>query len=229
MAEFPKREPKGGRGAEAAGAMGKWAPYYDTIIALATAGRERRLRETTVNLARLLPGERVLEIGCGTGSLCLAARARVGPLGEVCGIDPAPEMIEAARKKGSRAGLDKMFQVGRIESIPFPDGYFDVVLCSFMVFVINDDTRRRGFSEVLRVLKPGGRVLVLDFSPPADTLLRHLVPLLFGRGHTLQRIRPMIEKAGFTETEIGETKYRVLSFLQARSPGQPPAFRPRRA
>jgi ubiquinone/menaquinone biosynthesis C-methylase UbiE len=206
-------EPK----ANTIGQMGKWAPYYDSFLRLVTIGRERTLREMTVTLAQIKPGDKVLEVGCGTGTLSMAAKARVGPSGEVYGIDAAPEMIEVARKKVSQANVDVVFRVGQIENISFPNNQFDVVLCSFMIFVITDDMRRKGFLEIRRVLKPNGQLLVLDFSPPANILLRHLVTLLFGRRHSLQRIFPMMEEAGFTEIEIRETNYKVLSFVRGKS------------
>jgi len=200
--------------ADATGPWGKWAPHYDTLLRLVTLGRERTLREMTVALAQIKPGDKVLEVGCGTGTLSMAAKTRVGPLGEVYGIDAAPEMIEVARKKASQANMDVVFREGQIENISFPDNQFDVVLCSFMVFVITNDIRRKGFQEIHRTLKPNGQLLVLDFSPPANILLSHLVTLIFGRQHTLQRILPIMEEAGFKDIEIRETNLAVLSFLR---------------
>jgi ubiquinone/menaquinone biosynthesis C-methylase UbiE len=199
------------------GPMGKWAPYYDSFLRLVTIGRERTLREMTLTLAQIKPGDKVLEVGCGTGTLSMAAKARVGPSGEVYGIDAAPEMIEVARKKVSQANGDVVFRVGQIENLSFPNNQFDVVLCSFMIFVITDDMRRKGFLEILRVLKPDGQLLVLDISPPTNILLRYLVTLLFSRRHSLMRIFPIMEEAGFKEINIRETNYKVLSYIRGIS------------
>jgi len=87
--------------------MGRWAPLYDLLNKLLFAlflTREETVRETTVELARLTPGERVLEVACGTGSVALAAKKRVGASGEVHGIDAAAEMVAAAPRKFARAG-----------------------------------------------------------------------------------------------------------------------------
>src|SRR5215210_9253503 len=75
------------------GRLIRWATYYDPFVSLFTLGRRTKLRQATVALARLQPGEHVLEVGCGTGDVALAARGDVGETGRVVGIDPAPEMI----------------------------------------------------------------------------------------------------------------------------------------
>ena len=94
--------------------MGKWAPYYDLTMALMTFGREKKLRQSTIKLSQLKPGDKVLEIGCGTGTLTMAAKAHVGPSGEAAGIDIAPEMVAVARRKATRKGVDISFREGSI-------------------------------------------------------------------------------------------------------------------
>jgi ubiquinone/menaquinone biosynthesis C-methylase UbiE len=111
------------------GQMGRWAPYYDLIMALMTLGREKKLRQMTIDLAQLKPGDRVLEIGSGTGTLTLAAKGRVGSAGEAVGIDIAPEMVAVASRKAIRKGVDVSFKVGSIAGIPFPEDRFDAVMC----------------------------------------------------------------------------------------------------
>ena len=131
------------------GQMGRWARYYDLIMALMTFGREKKLRQMTIKLAQLMPGDKVLEIGCGTGTLTLAAKAQVGSSGEVVGIDIAPEMVAVASHKATRKGVDVSFQVGSIASIPFPDNRFDVVMCSFMIFHMPEDVRRKDLQRYI--------------------------------------------------------------------------------
>jgi ubiquinone/menaquinone biosynthesis C-methylase UbiE len=94
---------------------------YDLLAWLLLLGRERAFRERLVRLARLESGQSVLDIGCGTGSLALAAKRRVGHSGTVQGIDASPEMITRARKKASKAGVDVTFTDGVVETLPFPD------------------------------------------------------------------------------------------------------------
>jgi len=178
------------------GAMGAWAPYYDRIITLMFLGRERALREMTVRLASVGPGDRVLEAGCGTGTLTLTAKEHTGLKGEVVGIDASPEALDIARDKAARAGMSITFQHALIEDIPYPDDQFDVVLSSFMIHHLpSDDARRQGLAEVYRVLKPGGRLLILD-------------------GESSNRkLRQMMEEAGFTDVEV-DRRWLILSSVR---------------
>ena len=105
-----------------------WAARYDLLAWLLTRGREREFRENLVRLARIEPGESVLDVGCGTGTLAIAAKRRVGPTGAVSGIDASPEMIARASKKARKAGIEVAFQEGVAQTLPFPDAQFDVVL-----------------------------------------------------------------------------------------------------
>src|SRR5712692_1683887 len=82
---------------------------YDLLIWLVSLGREQTYREKTLNLAGLKPGESVLDVGCGTGTLAIAAKRRVGPAGRVHGIDASAEMIARARKKAKKAGVEVTF------------------------------------------------------------------------------------------------------------------------
>ena len=89
-------------GAGTAGRVLHSARAYDFVAWVLTLGKERRFREHLVDLARLSVGESVLDVGCGTGSLAIAANSRVGSTGQVCGVDPSPEMIARVLKPGGR-------------------------------------------------------------------------------------------------------------------------------
>jgi ubiquinone/menaquinone biosynthesis C-methylase UbiE len=205
----------------------RWARLYDACTWLLSLGRERAVREMTLDLARLETGQAVLDVGCGTGTLTVAAKARVGPAGEVVGIDAAPEMIEVARGKAAQAGVDVLFKVGLIEDIPFPEAAFDVVLSSLMIHHLPDDLKRRGAAEIGRVLRPGGRLLVVDLDPPFNRLTQALGTLLHDhatRQSEIRKLPAMLEEAGLTDVEVGRTSYQLLSFVRGRarmSPGQP--------
>src|SRR5262245_30077215 len=93
------------------------AATYDFSAWLLLLGKERAFRERLVRLARVEVGESVLDIGCGTGSLAIAAKRQVGPTGVVEGLDASPEMIDRARSKASRAGLDVRFTQGVVEAL----------------------------------------------------------------------------------------------------------------
>jgi ubiquinone/menaquinone biosynthesis C-methylase UbiE len=142
------------------------ARHYDLLAWLLTLGRERALRERLVDLARIAPGETVLDVGCGTGSLALAAKRRVGATGHVTAIDASDEMIAQARTKAAKLGLDVEWKVARAESLPCSTESVDVVLSTLMMHHLPRVVREAFAGEIRRVLKPDGRVLVVDFEPP---------------------------------------------------------------
>jgi len=185
---------------------------YDSYMRWMTLGRERALREMTVNLAQVNPGNCVLEVGCGTGTLTLAAKRQAGSSGKVFGIDVIPGMIEVSRRKAAQAQVDVTFQLGSIDDIPFPADQFDVVMCSFMIFHMSEMVRRKGITEIYRVLKPQGRLLVLDLALPAQPLPRAIARALFGGmlQHDLRELLPLMETSGFSDLEIAQARFRVL-------------------
>jgi SAM-dependent methyltransferase len=112
-------------------------------------------------LGPLAPGERVLDVGSGAGTDSLVAAQMVGPEGRVTGIDMTPEMLAKARASASQMGASHVeFVEGEIESLPFPDGSFDVVISNGVIDLVPD--KDAVFSEIARVLVPGGRVQIAD-------------------------------------------------------------------
>jgi ubiquinone/menaquinone biosynthesis C-methylase UbiE len=192
--------------------MEKMVSSYDSYMRIMTFGRERTLRETTVNLAQVKPGDGILEVGCGTGTLTLAARRQAGPAGRAFGIDVLPGMIELSQRKAAQANADVTFQSGSIDDIPFPANQFDVVMCSFMIFHMSETVRRKGIAEIYRVLKPQGRLLVLDLALPTRPVSRTIARMLLGGmlQHDLRELRPLMEAVGFSDVEIAPVKFRIL-------------------
>ena len=192
--------------------MEQMVDSYDSYMSKMTLGRERTLREMTVSLAQVEPGDCVLEVGCGTGTLTLAAKRQAGQSGQVFGIDIIPGMIERSQRKAAQANVDATFQLGSIDDIPFPADQFDVVMCSFMIFHMSEMVRRKGITEIYRVLKPQGRLLVLDLALPTDPLPRAIAKALFGGmlQHDLRELLPLMESSGFSDIEIAPAKFRVL-------------------
>ena len=192
--------------------MERMVNSYDLYMKRITLGREDALRTMTVNLAQVKPGNCVLEIGCATGTLSLAAKRQAGPTGSVFGIDIIPGMIEVSQKKAIKAKLDVTFQLGNIEDIPFPNAHFDVVMCSFMIFHMSEKVRHKGVEEIYRVLKPQGRLMVLDLALPSRPVSRMIIKLLLGFviKHDLKELQPVMESSGFSEIEISQAKYRIL-------------------
>jgi SAM-dependent methyltransferase len=109
------------------------AVRYDFMVWLFTLGRERAFREQILSFANLKIGEAVLDVGCGTGSLAIAAKRHVGPTGTVHGIDASPEMLARAVKKAAKTGREVVFKNGAAQALPFADGQFDAVLSTLML------------------------------------------------------------------------------------------------
>jgi SAM-dependent methyltransferase len=129
--------------------------------------------------AGVAPGPRVLDVGCGTGALALAAAARVAPDGKVTGVDPNPEMLAVARRKPAAVE----WRDGRAEALPFADAAFDAVLSQFAMMFFDD--RVAALREMRRVLRPGGRLAVAVCDAversPGYAALADLLDRLFGR------------------------------------------------
>ena len=193
-----------------------WAARYDLMAWLFTHGKERQLRERIIGLARLEQGNSVLDVGCGTGTLAIAAARHVG-LTPVCGIDASPPMIARARRKATKARVDVNFQVGVAEQMPFPDGRFDVVLSTLMLHHLPRKTRQACTAEMKRVLKAGGRVLAVDFGRGDG---RGLLAHFHKHGHVdLKDIVALLEGVGLTVNETGPVGMNNLHFALAQNQG----------
>ena len=194
-----------------------WARYYDLFGKLISFGRDKAIRQKLMEIAAPSPGETVVDVGCGTGTLAIAIRPRVGE-GAVHGIDASPEMIEVAKEKAAKAGSSVDFQVALIEAIPFPVASFDLVTSSLMLHHLPDDLKRQGFAEIRRVLKPGGRFLAMDFAAHSHSFVGHLLSV-FGhsRGESIvNKLTPMLKDAGFADVEVVPTRHKNFAFIRAR-------------
>lgn len=191
------------------------APYYDLLAALLTLGRERAFRERLVDLARIAPGEAVLDVGCGTGSLAIAAKQRAGATGIVHGVDASPEMIALARRKAAKRGADVVFRTAVAESLPFPDAQFDVVLGTLMLHHLPRAVREQCAREMRRVLRPGGRVLAVDFSAPSRQR-RGVLHRMHRHGHVaLEEVVRLLDGAGLAVEVTGAVGVSDLHFALA--------------
>ena len=202
------------------GTLIRWAAWYDRMVGLVALGREGRMRASTFTLAAIAPGERVLDIGCGTGTLLIAA-ASAHPDASYQGIDPAAEMIERARAKAARAGVEVRFEQGVAERLELADASVDVVLSSLMLHHLPPSTMERALAEAVRVLGPGGRLVVVDF--PGAGPLFHRLGALLGRDHHgakghMQRVREIMGELELEGIDGGPTTPRYLHYLVGTKP-----------
>lgn len=163
--------------------------------------------------ADLQPGERVLDVACGTGVIACLAAERVGPAGVVVGVDVAPEMIEVARATTVPSGVTIDWREGDAASLPLPEGSFDVVLCQMGLMLFQN--KPAAVSEMRRVLVTGGRVALSTpgtINRPmqilADGLARHVNPDLAGFVHIVFSMNDpkvherLLHDAGFADVEV---------------------------
>jgi demethylmenaquinone methyltransferase / 2-methoxy-6-polyprenyl-1,4-benzoquinol methylase len=165
------------------------APVYDAMNTVMTAGIDARWRRATLHALALQPGERAVDVATGTGKLALAAAAEVAPGGRVVGLDASAAMLAQARRaeagaRGAAGGPVVEWVIGNAMAMPFGDGEFDAAVVGFGLRNMPDLDAALG--EMARVLRPGGRLAVLEIAePPTDpgrllfrTWFRGVVPLL---------------------------------------------------
>jgi ubiquinone/menaquinone biosynthesis C-methylase UbiE len=196
-------------------------PLYDPLTrALGMEAAHRSLADQ----ADLRSGQRVLEIGCGTGNVAVLVK-RLHPDVRVVGLDPDARALARAQRKARRRGLDVQLDRGFAEELPYPDESFDRVLSAFMFHHLEPAGRRRALREVRRVLRPGGSLHLLDFGGAKDAS-DGLVARLSQRSERLadnfgDRVPTLMREAGLADPI--ETGHRVTlvgrqTFWSARRP-----------
>jgi len=151
------------------------ARVYDRMNSVMTAGMHHRWRERAADLAAVGAGHRALDVATGTGDLAIELKRRVGPAGQVIGLDFSERMLELAREKAPEV----LFEAGNALQLPYPDGSFDAVTVGFGAR--NFSELRRGLSEMARVTRPGGHVVVLEITTPRRPPLSWFFRLWFDR------------------------------------------------
>jgi ubiquinone/menaquinone biosynthesis C-methylase UbiE len=198
-------------------------PLYDPLQWLLGADS---LKRPLIQQASLKPGQRALDIGCGTGSLTLLLK-QLHPAVEVVGVDPDPKALAIARRKALRAGLAIQLDQGFADGMPYPDACFDRVFSSLMFHHLESDEKAATLREVRRVLEPGGSLHLLDFGPPRSRLSRVLAHVLH-RAENLRenfedKILGFLDQAGFSRPEeVGHRASLVgsLSYYRALAPAR---------
>lgn len=172
----------------------------------------RPIAQDLIDVAGLRPGERVLDVGCGTGVVTRLAAQRVDPGGTVAGLDVNPGMLAVAKSVTSRAAAIEWHEASA-DAMPFADGSFEVVLCQMSLQFVPD--RLRALREMHRVLAPGGR-LALNLPGPAAPLFerlehalgRHIAPQAAGFVHQVfslydvEQLESLFRSAGFKQVRV---------------------------
>lgn len=202
------------------GATIRWARWYDATSWLLSFGRAGAIRKDIVRIANPRAGEKVLDVGCGTGTLAIMMRKFADGDLDVTGIDAAVEMVEVARRKAEKAKQEIRFEPAVIEALPFGDATFDLATSTYMLHHLPSEVKRDGLCEVRRVLKPGGRFLAVDFASSGGGIAGHLLSA-FGHAHapdSFSELEQTLRDAGFTNVREVQTKRRQLMFVVASAP-----------
>ncbi len=178
---------------------------YDPVIRATT--REGRFKKMLVEQAAAEPGHRILDLGCGTGTLAIKVKRRQ-PDAEVVGLDADPEMLGRARAKAVEAGVELQLDEGFSTELPYEDGSFDRVLSTLFFHHLDPEPKRQTAREIARVLRKGGELHVADWGEPADPVMAAAflsIRLLDGFENTAENVHgelPRIfEEAGLQKAE----------------------------
>ena len=182
-------------------------PLFDSVATVAV--RDRTIKRLVLEHAAIQPGEDVLDVGCGTGTLALTA-ARSAPNANYIGLDADPAILDRARKKAAAAGVDISFDQGMSNALPYEDDSFDVVLSTLFFHHLPDDSKHGTARELRRVLRPAGRLVVADPGRPQDPLMRvavlATVQMLDGFPTTRLNVRgelpDVLAGAGFSDVSL---------------------------
>lgn len=190
---------------------------YDPVVRLTS--REERFKELLVEQAAPAAGQRVLDLGCGTGTLAIKVKRRA-PGADVVGLDADPSMLAQARRKAEEAGVELELTEGFSTELPYEDASFDRVLSTLFFHHLDPEPKRRTAREIARVLRPGGELHVADWGKPSDPAMAIAflgIRLLDGFENTADNVHgelPRIfEEAGLERAEQTDRLRTVLGTL----------------
>lgn len=197
--------------------------FYDPVVALTT--RETTFRQRLLEQSELKAGDRLLDLACGTGTFAVLVKARY-PETVVTGLDGDPDILELARKRAQKAGVDVVFDEGLSYSMPYQASNFDIVFSSLFFHHLQTRDKMRTLKEVIRVLKPGGKFHICDWGNPSNLLSKVMftaVRLLDGFSVTQDnvdgRLSEFLGEAGFVDISVTdhiETMLGTLDLITAK-------------
>lgn len=175
-------------------------PLYDPFLWLLRGDKRKQL---LIEQAAILPGMRILDVGCGTGSLAILIK-RMYPRTEVIGLDPDPKALSIATQKAERAGVSVVLDRGFADQLPYPEASFDRVFSSFMFHHLTLEEKNATLVAIRRVLKNGGSLHLLDFAAPRSAFARALGHVFHRLGHVEHGPDgdlSLMHRAGFVDSE----------------------------
>jgi len=203
----------------------RWLWLYDVVVRWAL--RESTFKPRLIAQARIEPGQRILDLGCGTGTLLILIK-QAHPETEVVGLDGDPKILELAHAKAARAGLTIRLDHGMCFELPYPDVSFDHVFSTLLFHHLTHESRLQTLVEVFRVLRPGGKFHLADWGKPQNGLMRAASRIVeWADGHEATadnlegKLPEVIRQAGFESVEQTAqfmTLVSTLALHKARKP-----------
>ena len=180
-------------------------PLYDPVLRWLL--REEGFKQRLIAGARLAPGDRVLDLGCGTGTLAVMLK-RAHPDVHAAGLDADAQVLAIARAKAARANVQLTLVEGLADALPLPSNTFDRVVSSLVLHHLTTEQKRTALQEVERVLRPGGEVHIVDFGPPHSRSAALIATAIRQFEHAADNIAgaipEMLRAAGFVEVLVPE-------------------------
>jgi ubiquinone/menaquinone biosynthesis C-methylase UbiE len=201
-------------------------PYYDAVVGYTT--RERTFKRALIQQANIEPGQRVLDLACGTGTLSIWIK-KSSPEAVVVGVDGDPEVLSLATRKAKQAGVSVQLDEAMSYDLPYPDSHFDRVVSSLFFHHLSWEDKGRTVQEIYRILRPGGQFHVADWGKAENVVMRALfvsIQLLDGfrntRDNVTGKLVELFEGAGFVEVarkRTFSTLFGTMALYSAVKPG----------
>ncbi|MBI1854448.1 MAG: class I SAM-dependent methyltransferase [Chloroflexi bacterium] len=190
----------------------RWlTPLYDPLLKWGM--REENCKRRLIERAGVQPGQHVLDLGCGTGTLTVMLK-QSAPEAHITGVDGDEEVLAIAKTKAEQARVDIKWDYGLAYNLPYPDRSFDVVVSSLVIHHLTSADKVRAFQEVRRVLRPAGGFYILDFGRPFSLLTKIQGAVMKNLEEAADnfggRILPMLKEAGFDSASEAEHMYTLF-------------------
>lgn len=193
---------------------------YDALHRLLFFGQRGAAYAELAALAGIRAGDRVLDLGCGTGEFTRAAADLAGPTGHVLGVDLAEEMVAYARAQGTDRRARPEYAVMDAGALTEPDASYDVVVTALALHHLAEATRDRAMAEAHRVLRPGGHLLVAEFRPPPNPALEKIVHAVLGTSMAHDPTTEVLHRIQAAHFDVVASRYPrpMLTCVLARKP-----------